>query len=171
MFGRLRAVLVDEFDVPRECVRPGARLDALLPPERHPQLCDRLRAAGLPAPEAGERELVDWPLCPLGCLVPLLPLLLPALLQTRVAAPFALLGAIALGWLVLKVKRTRTVQVPMLPTTVRELVIFLTRFGDHEGYRFSRNEIALKVRLLVAAHVGVPLDAVREDTPFTEEFA
>jgi hypothetical protein len=66
------------------------------------------------------------------------------------------------------VTRTRLVQVPFLPRNVGELVIYLLRFADHPGYRFSRNEVSLKVRFVIAEWLGAPLDAVREDSSFLD---
>lgn len=165
-FCAVRAVLVNDFAIDRECVRPDVPLTALLPAEQHPLLCHRLQVAGLPAPEVGSRTRDDYPLCPFGCLFPLAFSLLPAVFRLWLVVPITFLLGMQLAILALRVKRTETVYVPITPTTVGELVIAMIRFGDHHGYRFSRNEIALKVRLLVAESVGTRLDAITEDTNF-----
>ena len=57
---------------------------------------------------------------------------------------------------------------PLGPRTVGELVIALTRFGDYPGYRFTRAEISLKVRLIVAEWLGVPVSRVQEESKFID---
>jgi len=54
--------------------------------------------------------------------------------------------------------------------TVGELVLYLTHFPDHRqsGYRWTKNEISLKVRLIIAMNLGLPLDEVRPETTFTD---
>ena len=53
---------------------------------------------------------------------------------------------------------------------VGELVIFMTCFADHKasGYRWTRNEIELKVRLIIAYSLGLDLDEVRPECSFLE---
>jgi hypothetical protein len=50
------------------------------------------------------------------------------------------------------------------------MVLYLTSFREHRGsgYRWTRNEIATKVRLIVAESLGVPLDAVQPETTLEE---
>ena len=125
-----------------------------------------LREAGFRPPEP-ECLVQDWPLCPLVPLSLTL-LIIPALLQSQVAAVIVTCLIVLAGVLAFKVRRTRVVHVPLGPRTVGELVIYLTRFSDHEGYRFSRNEIGLKVRFVIAEWLGVPVDRVREDSTFVD---
>src|SRR5262249_42929455 len=68
------------------------------------------------------------------------------------------------------VKRTGTVCIELKPQTVGQLVLALTHFNAHPHYRFSRNEIAFKVRLIFAERLGVPLEEITEETNFTEDF-
>jgi hypothetical protein len=71
------------------------------------------------------------------------------------------------------------------PLTVRDAVFYLTRFqgglraryglgrlGEEirAGYRPSRKEIEVRVRLIVAAHLGIPLERVTPETRFIEMF-
>ena len=110
-FCRLRADLVNDFGVPRECVRPTTRIDDLLPDARQRGLWFRFR----------------W-------------------------------------WL----RRAGMTYLNPPNTTVGDVVIYLTRFGDHKGYRFSRNEIALKVRFIVAERFGLPASRIREENSFLD---
>jgi hypothetical protein len=66
--------------------------------------------------------------------------------------------------------RRRAVHFPLYLRTVGELVIYATQFGEHKdsGYRWTRNEIALKVRMTVAESVGLPLEEVQPETKLNE---
>jgi hypothetical protein len=66
--------------------------------------------------------------------------------------------------------RRRAVHFPLGLRTVGELVIYATPFGEHKdsGYRWTRNEIALKVRMTVAESVGLPLEAIQPETKLAE---
>jgi hypothetical protein len=54
-----------------------------------------------------------------------------------------------------------------LARTVGELVIYHTPFNI-KGYRYSRNEIALRVKFLVAQRLGVALEHITEDSTFID---
>lgn len=161
-------MLVNTLGVDRHQVRPATPLDALIPPERRGEVLARLRGATLPAP-ALERTIQDWPLCWLTMGIPIL-LLVPCLLGSWVALLITVPLAFKLGLIAFMVRRTRLVRVPFLPRTVGELVIDLIRFGEYPGYRFSRNEVSLKVRLILAGWLGVPLDQVTEKDTFLDTF-
>lgn len=169
-FGRLRAVLVNEFGVPRECVRPDTRVDTLFPPAQQGRLCARLRLAGLPAPEVGEHEVVDHPWCILVTAIPGVLILGPMLAPPIIAVPVGLLVSFYLAKVAFTKTRTRTVSVELIPQTIGQLVLALTRFGDHPDYRFSREEIAFKGRLVVAERLGVAVDEITEETNFITDF-
>ena len=83
---------------------------------------------------------------------------------------YALFVALPVTILVYWTSRRRAVHFPLGLRTVGEFVIYLTRFGDHKesGYRWTRNEITLKVRMIVAESVGLPLEAVQPETRLTE---
>jgi len=82
----------------------------------------------------------------------------------------ALLVAFALAPVVCWATRRRAVHFPIGLTTVGEMVIYATHFADHKGsgYRWTRNEIALKVRMIVAEGAGLPLEAIQPETRVTE---
>jgi hypothetical protein len=66
--------------------------------------------------------------------------------------------------------RRRAVHFPFGLRTVGEVVLYLTSFREHKssGYRWTRNEIATKVRLIFAESLGLPLDAVRPESTLAE---
>jgi hypothetical protein len=75
-----------------------------------------------------------------------------------------------LGLLAFWVSRPQAVQFPLCLRTVGELVLAMTSLPDHaeSGHRWTRDEIAFKVRLIVAEHLGLPLDVVQEESTFEE---
>jgi hypothetical protein len=164
-FCHFRAVLVGTLGIDRRLVHPRTPIDVLIPEAQRGEVLQRLREGGLRAP-ALERRIQEYPLCgvvPVAVsLVGIVSLALQSWLVFLLAVPW-LLGLVVLAF---RVTRTRVVSLPLGPRTVGEIVIFLTRFGEHPGYRFSRNEIALKVRLVVAESLGVAVDQVREETSF-----
>jgi hypothetical protein len=62
------------------------------------------------------------------------------------------------------------VQLPLGLTTVGELVLGMTCFAEHKasGYRWTRNEIELKVRLILADSLGLPLEDIRPECSLQE---
>jgi hypothetical protein len=167
-FNRVRTILMEEFGVPRECVRPWTPIEGLVPPEEYHRLRDRLSWVGFDPPRSGHLPVVNHPLC----FAPLLtgPLFLVAIaLKSWPLALLTLAQTAFAFWLACKVTTTRTRYFPLVPATVGEMVIFLIRFADHDGYRFSRSEIALKVRMLVAEFAGVALERITEKTSFTDD--
>lgn len=165
-FCRVREVLVNVLGVDRRQVRPATPLAALVPPERLGEVLARLRAAGLRAQEL-ERPVVDFPLCFLAVVVGAVTIVLPVALGSWLFALIAVPTGFLTCWLAFLGRRTRVVPVPLGPRTVGEMTIALTRFSDHPGHRFTRNEISFKVRLILAYGLGIPLDRVREDSKFS----
>lgn len=168
-FCRLRAVLVETLGVDRDAVCPCVPLADLIGPEQLPTVLVRLCEVGF-RPGNLERKLTEWPLCGVMPVVLSFWLMAAVLWQSWQVLLGALPGVIAFGWAACTVTRTRTVSVPLGPRTVGEWVIYLTRFSDHPGYRFTRREIALKVRFIVAETLGIPVDRVTEESSFIEDF-
>jgi hypothetical protein len=166
-FCRFRAALVGTLGIDRRLVHPRTPLDVLIPVARRGEVLERLREAEFRDPTL-ERRIREYPLCGVVA-VKVAVVIVTLALQPWLAFLLALPLLCGLVVLAVRVRRTRVIPVPLGPRTVGEMVIFLTRFGDHPGYRFSRNEIALKVRLVVAGSVGVPVDQVREETSFVSD--
>jgi hypothetical protein len=63
------------------------------------------------------------------------------------------------AWLV---TRPLAVHIPAGPATVCDAAIYLTSFKDgvRAGYRWSEDEISLKVRLILSESLGIPLERV-----------
>jgi hypothetical protein len=162
-FGRVRAALLRSLDVARHEVRPGADLETLIPAPVRRAAWRTLRRDGLPVPALQltplERKVRTAVVLKTARSFILWPQQWPALVV-----------AVPLGVLEYWASCRRAVRLPLGLKTLGELVIYLTTFREHQGsgYRWTRNEIATKVRLIVAESMGVPLDAVQPETTLEE---
>ena len=167
-FNRLRAVILAKTDTPRCRIRPDATLASVIPPECWQAVGAELKRRGLPGPYWTPPPRDDLAL---GCVrsgaVPSLGQVvgsgwLPAWLGLLVRIPLnLLLGLADFG---------REVEWSLGRWTVGDLTVHCTRFPEHKasGYRWSRGDIALKVRLIVAVWLGVAPEKVREDASFID---
>jgi hypothetical protein len=163
-FCRFRTGLLDRIDVDRREIRPGTPLEALLPePRSRREVWRHLRRQGLRVPplELSQRDQrrMAW-------------VMLKAVVSWTISLQrwSGLLLAFPLALVAYWVSRGRAVRFPLGLTTVGELVIYMTCFREHKdsGYRWTRNEIELKVRLILAESTGLPLEAVRPESTFAE---
>ena len=163
-FCRFRGALLRSADVPRRDVRPRTPLSALLPSATRREVWHRLQRHGLPLPDL-QLSARDARRMVVGVLVATL------VLTFALRSSAALLLALPLGCVGYRLSRPRAVEFPLGLGSVGELVIYLTRFRDHSQsrYRWTRSEIALKVRLIVAEQMGLPLDAVQPDHAFVDD--
>jgi len=162
-FGRFRAALV-RVGVPRRNVRPEARLEELIPVPARRQVWRQLWQEGIPVPPLQLSPAAQW----LGLIGVAAGAVLLALGLWRWEA---LLAAFPLGVAAFWASRPWAVHLPHgRLTTVGETVLAMTSVREHRrcGYRWTRNEIAFKVRFIIAESLGLPLVAVRPDTTFAE---
>ena len=162
-FCQFRAGVLSCIDVDRNKIRPGTPLESLLPEPSRRAVWEHLRRQGLrpPSLEFAERDMrrMAW-----------------AVLRGTVSAVVslrswaALLVAFPMAFAVYRANRRRAVGLPLGIKSVGELVIYMTRFSEHKdsGYRWTRNEIELKVRLIVAEQLGLDVDAVRPECSLLE---
>jgi hypothetical protein len=162
-FCRLRSGLIKNAGIARHDVRPATPLDAILPTQVRRGAWKQLQRQGLTLPDLEFSKKEHWR----NFLIALKATGSSAL---HLQSWYALFFAIPLMFIVSGVRRHRVVQIPLGMTTVGELVIYATRFSEHEnsGYRWTRNEIALKVRMIVAESVGMPLEAIQPETRLVE---
>lgn len=164
-FGQVRSVLLSQTDLARQDVRPGTALETILPSSIRPEVWRELRACGLRVPDLElskrDRERTFW----------------SGLLLTVSLAVFVcsenwsrLPITVSLALAVCRAARRRAVEFPIGLKTLGELVICSTCFSDHKGsgYRWTRNEMSLKVRLIVAISQGLPLDVVQPERTWAE---
>jgi hypothetical protein len=162
-FCQIRAGLLSSVEVARREIRPDTPLEAILPRMERRKAWETLRARGLrlPALILSERDqrrnLLD---------------LVRATVSTAVSVQSwsALLLVFPMCVVVHWASRHRAVHFPPYLRTVGDLVIYTTHFAEHKesGYRWTRNEIALKVRMIVAECAGLPLEAIRPETTWAE---
>jgi hypothetical protein len=162
-FGHFRAELVSSLDLARHEVRPAAQLETLIPIQKRREVWRRLRRQGLRVPTLELTPRVRA-LNTLGVL--------------KTAFSFALglqkwpalLVAFPLGLVVYWASRRRAVHFPLGLRTVGEMVLYLTSFREHQpsGYRWTRNEISTKVRLIIAESLNLTLDTVQPESTLEE---
>jgi hypothetical protein len=162
-FCQIRAVLLNDCGIARNEVRPESPLDAMLPLDDRRKAWGQLRARGFGLPglvltkQDHHRNL--W-----------------AVLRTTVSFTlhlqrwYGLLIALPVTCVVYWVHRHRAVHFPLELKTVGELVIYATRFNEHKdsGYRWTKNEISMKVRMIIAESTGQPLEAVQPESKLLE---
>jgi hypothetical protein len=164
-FCRLRSVLENTLGIAAHDVHPGMPLAELVPLDKRRVVWRELRREGLALP----------------------PLVLTA--RHRHAGLAHVLHAVASasawfqsGWALLTVipfgllgwwfTRPLAIHVnPCGPATVRDAVLYLTSFKESRraGYPWSDDEIATKVRLILAESLGVPLERVTPEARFIED--
>ena len=162
-FCQFRSSLTNILGVARHDVRPATPLDELLPIEKRREAWMQLQRQGLRLPDleflrAGTpAQFLDRFEAGRVVCSPLTELVRPALCPS--AHVHRVLGASQSGG-----------ELPIGLSTVGELVIYATRFREHKnsGYRWTRNEISMKVRMIVAESVGMPLEAIQPETKLLE---
>jgi hypothetical protein len=155
-FSKLRAELLNNLAIPRHDVRPDTPLAALLPAERRREIWMRLQRRGFPLPplelppEERRRNAIGVARAAVG-----LALSLQRLAGLLLAIPLTLVAYCA--------SRPKAVLFPLGLRTVGEVVLYLTSFREHKssGYRWTKNEISIKVRLIFAMNLGLHLTAVQ----------
>jgi hypothetical protein len=152
MFTRLRRELIAYLGVARHDVRPGVSLEVLLPVERRQGIWQHLRGQGFRLP-----PLQRYPH----------PFTLP--FNVLGLEDHSLLPAILLRLgLIEPAEPARPFYFPLGLRTLGDLVLYLTSVREHResGYRWTRNEIATRVRIIVAENLGLTLDEVQPETSF-----
>jgi hypothetical protein len=162
-FCQFRAGVLESVDVDRHEIRPETPLEALLPITARSAIWRRLRGQGLRLPplELSRRDRW-WNFLRVLKATASFALYFQRWYALLVAFPVA----IVVHWL----NRHRAVHIPLGLKTVGEMVIYATCFADHKasGYRWTKNEIALKVRMIIAESTGHTLDAVQSETKLDE---
>lgn len=185
-FCRIRAALM-EAGVDRSRITPDALLEDLLQPNQRVTFRRALVTRGVATRRAaiGVAPTTVEALSPLLLLVILLCGVL-MLVATVAGSPIIalLLFSLVISLLAVSVFRlTDEIRLPdsafgaqaAIPESpedgsIGELTLRLTRFGDHKasGYRFSRNEIAFKVKRIVSEQLGIPLEQITDDLEFAD---
>ena len=77
----------------------------------------------------------------------------------------ALFFVIPIGYLAYLISRPMSIHFPIGMRTVGELAFYMIRFSEHKdsGHRWTSDEIALRVCMVLAESLGVPLERVRRE--------
>jgi hypothetical protein len=162
-FNGIRAVLMDALDLPRHAICPEAPLEHLIPVRRRREVWRLLQEQGFLVPE-------------LGLTPPALRLGILGVVGGTVAGILffqswlGLFLAYPLFWVAHGLSLPFAVHFPTSMRTVGDLVLHLISFKKHKGsgYRWTRNEISFKVRLIIARDLGVEFDKIRPETTWQE---
>lgn len=163
-FGLYREALCVSEGLPRRRVTAAGRLDALVSPGRRQSVWATLRANGLRMPDL-QLSLAARSFWLLQVVVTLCGLWLWA---GRWWLPA--LALVPAWYVAFRASRPWAVHISPVVRTVGELTVYGTRFRDHadSGYRWSHGDVSLKVRLIVAESLGLPLEQVRPAASFAE---
>ena len=161
-FCQLRAALVEIANITREQVRPGTRLEDILPVECRTQVWRELQRKGLRLPDL---ELSRWDTRQRSLVTAQIAVSLLSGLQ-YLAAFFTAPPSHAGLWL----NSRRAVHFPHGFENVGELTLYLTRFIEHKasGYRWTHNEITFRVRVIVAEQLAHPFHDVRPESSWSD---
>ncbi|MGL4462936.1 MAG: hypothetical protein ACRDD1_15565 [Planctomycetia bacterium] len=162
-YNRYRAALGEILGASRRDLRPGARLDNLVPPERRKEVWKELRARGLDMPDLYDATPPAG--CPLHssmllCIASAAVWLLTGFLWiAMVFAAFAVLimDSISKRWV-------EELEIPPYCRTVGELTVYGVHYKDHPDARWSHATLSLKVRMIVAEVYWLKLDEIRPET-------
>jgi hypothetical protein len=163
-FNRIRRILLEEAPLQRRAVRPAATFAELVPREHRSRIWARLRQEGMMVGE------YDIPLRPVAiffaCVIAALTLWL--VIDPGICMAMGLLFAVAVGglavWCALSA-RTHSYAI-----TLGEAALAMTT-GDEcraAGYRFTQNEIFLKVRRIVAEVGGLDPAEIKPEKSFRD---
>ena len=163
VFGQLRAAIAGAAGVPSRAIRPWTHLEWVLPVDRRRELWRAMRQSGLRLPPLELPPRAGW----LGCLVLTVPKVVSVFVLGWCLGTLAAAAAVLLYWLL---SRPWATEFPAGLRTVGELTLYLTDYAEHRdsGYRWTHDEIAFKVRVVVAEAMNLPLDQVRTESTFRE---
>jgi hypothetical protein len=155
VFGQLRAALAEATGVPSRAIRPWTELEWVLPLNRRRELWRAMQRQGLRLPALELPHRAGW----LGCLVLTIPKVASVFLLGWCLGSLAAVVAVAL--LVL-LSRPWVREFPAGLRTVGDLTLYITDDAEHRasGYKWTRNEIAFKVRVVLAESLNIPLDQI-----------
>jgi|SRR5579883_3061962 len=163
-FGQYRAALSAAAALPRKAVTASARLEEIVPRACRRATWASLRARGLRAPalELSGAAGTGWALAVAAVLGGVWAW------SGRWWSPAVVLPPV--WYAAFRLSRPWAVHVPPWVRTVGELAVYGTRFGDHagSGYRWADGDVSLKVRLIAAGAMGLPIEGVRPETTFAE---
>jgi len=162
-FTRLRASLIRLTGRPRSEIRPSTPLHELLPVAGRRAIWAELEREW----PRMERLTLPVPIGKLVCCCVLLGTIASAAALQQVAA---LAVIVPLTLVIFTITRPWVVAFPIERQTVGDLVLQLVQIRDHRacGYRWTRNEIAFKVRWTLCEACNVPFHEITLDKTLIE---
>jgi hypothetical protein len=151
--------------LPQDGLRMSDRIEVVIPPEQRREIWQKLQLAGFDLPELrlSPRAFL------IAATLVLTPVLLLVLSQRRWSLILSLLelAVIAHRW-----TRPLAIYPPLCCETIQQLVIHLTRFviEDYKAGLWTHEEIAARVRQILAESAGVPVESVTSDTRLEKLF-
>ena len=146
-------------------ISPADRFELIIPPEERRRVWDDLQAAGY--------ELPRLQRSPGLVLVVMVLVLAPVALLVLSLRDWAIgLCVIELAFVAVRLTRRWAIHPPIGCETVLEALLQLRPFRreDYRAGRWPREEIAAKVRFIVARCAGLPFDAIKDETSLAELF-
>jgi hypothetical protein len=166
VFRKFERELSDLLFVPKSNVQLSDRIEAIIPADERRRVWRGLQSAGFDLPELtlSSRVFVIAAALVLG------PVLLLVLSLRKWSM---LLSSVELSLLAHRLTRPLAIYPPYGCETVQQLVLRFSRFlpEDYKVGLWTHNEVAAKVRQIVAERAGVPFEKVEDDTPLMELFA
>lgn len=163
-FYKVRQQLSKVLPIPRRMINPKDPLEKIIPIDRRQDIWPKLRSVGLFLPALERSKVVSRVSIAVVCAIPLAITLL-------FLEPYFMLTAIPLGIAIAYATRQYAVHIPAVCLTVGDLSVYATSMRDHDSANsaWSRSEVLLKVRMITAEQLGIPIDKIAEDSRFNED--
>jgi hypothetical protein len=158
-FFRLRDILMETLELPRKSIRPKATFDDLVSPDQRARVWDHLMAEGFRAPALTlAPALRFWVLMAVLGLASIWAIVLGSWWGYVV-------GVVEMAIIASKFTKNWRTHLEPARMTLEEAAVAMTdyRACAAAGYRLSRREIAIKVKLLLWECSGVAPNEIRDD--------
>ena len=164
MFYRTRQVLIHAGGLPRRAVRPAVRLEVLVQASQRRRVWQLFREQGLRLPELQLPPFLLWALFTLPVV---------AASTWAVWTNSCLAGAVSwlvFLWLFARATRSWAVHVPCGDGTLRAIIMRgVTPLASDSTATLSADEVAAKVRAIIADELGVDFHELRDEASFIDD--
>ena len=162
-FYQMRRVLVETLGLPRQAIRPTSTFAELIPRAERRRLWQRFRDGGVELPPL----MMNGSQCMLVLAVPLAWIALGLWMELSVCfvLPMALPVLIAAGWI-----GSGWANDSYADYTLGDAALATTTIDDCNvgGYRFTRNEILHKIRMVLSCACAVEPSEITPETKFMD---
>jgi hypothetical protein len=151
--------------LPEHGVRMTDRIEALIPPEQRRQVWQELQQAGF--------ELPELRLSPRVFMIAAALVLAPVLLLVLSLRKWSMILCLfELSVIAHRLTRPLAIYPPLGYETIQQLVVHLSRFTmeDYKAGLWTQEEIAARVRQILADTAGVSVERITRDTRLEELF-